>query len=144
MQDWFVINDLDEFTDKARNIVYNNFGLSDDEDKSEIDSIIDTIEDNDKKELDKVLSHNESLAIIKASIKKEKNRRTKKIRYILNDIIFADIIYSLNDRMVSNIIGSLVKKGLVESAFDNEKNDFIFWVKEDDEIKKQTEDTETD
>ena len=35
----------------------------------------------------------------------------------------------LCERMVSNIIQSLVKKGLVETAFDNEKNDFIFWVK---------------
>lgn len=144
MQDWFVINDLDDFTDKIRNIVYNNFGLSDEDEKSNIDYMIDSVRDNDQEELDRVLSHCESLTIIKANIKKQKNKRTKKTRYILNDKIFADIIYSLNDRMISNIINRLVQKGVVESGFDSEINDFIFWVKEDDEIKKQEKNPEAD
>lgn len=144
MQDWFVINDLDDFTDKIRNIVYNNFGLSDEGEKSNIDYMIDSVRDNDQEELDRVLSHCESLTIIKANIKKQKNKHTKKTRYILNDKIFADIIYSLNDRMISNIINKLVQKGIVESGFDSETNDFIFWVKEDDEIKKQEKKPEAD
>ena len=32
--------------------------------------------------------------------------------------------------MVSNMISNLVKKGLLESAFDEEKNDFVFWKKD--------------
>jgi hypothetical protein len=129
--DWFVISDLSDFTDKARAIVYNNFGTW--QNDSELDILIDDVKDEEKEEFDKMLSHQESLVIIKENVKIQKNKRTKKIRYILNDSIFADIVYKLNDRMVSNIIGNLVQKGLVETAFDDEANDFVFWVKEDEE-----------
>lgn len=33
--------------------------------------------------------------------------------------------------MVSNILNTLVNKGVLDSGYDSEKNDFIFWVKED-------------
>lgn len=138
---WFVVPDLSEFTDKARAIVYNNFGIW--EDKSDIDVIIDDVVENEKEEFDKILSHQESLVIVKENIKKERNKITKKIRYVLNDQMFADIVQKLNDRMVSNIINGLVKKGLVESAFDSEANDFVFWVKDNDENKDE-EKPETD
>jgi hypothetical protein len=131
---WFVIPDLSEFTDKARAIVYNNFGVW--KDKADIDIIIDDVVENKKEELDKILSHKESLLILKENIKKERNKTTKEIRYILNDEMFAEIVSKLNDRMVSNIIGSLVQKGLIETAFDNETNDFVFWVKEENEKEK--------
>ena len=138
---WFVIPDLSEFTDKARAIVYNNFGVW--EDKSDIDLIIDDVVDNEKEDFDKVLSHQESLVIVKENIKKERSKITKEIRYVLTDQMFADIVQKLNDRMVSNIINGLVKKGLVESAFDSEANDFVFWVKDNDENKDE-EKPETD
>lgn len=142
-KEWFVIPDLNTFTYKARAIVFNNFGKHNDEDEqSDIDSIIDDVKEQDQEEFDKMLSHQESLVIIKENIKKEKNKYTKKIRYILDDTIFLDIIQKLNDRMVSNILNSLVQKGLVESAFDSASNDFVFWIKDYD--KQYTEKPETD
>lgn len=138
--EWYIINDLEDFTNKARAIVYNNFGTW--EDSDELDIIIDKVKDNEQEELDKILSHQESLIIIKEIIKKEKHKKTKKTRYILNDIIFADIVYRLNDRMVSNIISGLVQKGLIETAFDNETNDFVFWI--NDENKNDKEKPQTD
>lgn len=141
MSQWFIINNLTDFTNKARAIVYNNFGVW--HDKDDIDVIIDDVVENEREEFDKILSHQESLVIVKENIKKERNKITKKTRYVLNDEIFAEIVHKLNDRMVSNIINELVKKGLVETAFDNESNDFIFWVK-DDEDKNNEEKPETD
>lgn len=138
--EWFIISDLSEFTDKARAIVYNNFGTW--QDGSDLDILIDDVADEEQAEFDKMLSHQESLVIIKENVKKQKNKITKKIRYILNDTIFADIVYKLNDRMVSNIMSNLVQKGLVETAFDDEANDFVFWVKKDD--KNDQEKPETD
>jgi hypothetical protein len=44
--------------------------------------------------------------------------------------------------MVSNIVRGLVKKGVLDSAFDNDKNDFIFWVK--DKYDDENEQPETD
>lgn len=131
---WFIVPDLSEFTDKARAIVYNNFGVW--QNKSDIDVIIDDVVENEKEEFDKILSHQESLVIVKENVKKERNKITKETRYVLNDEIFAEIVHKLNDRMVSNIINSLVQKGLVETAFDSEANDFVFWIKEENEEEK--------
>jgi DNA-binding HxlR family transcriptional regulator len=131
---WFVITDLDDFTDKARAIVYNNFGIWNNPDN--IDVLIDDVVENEKEEFEKVLSHQESIVIVKELVKRQKNKKTKQIRYTLNDTIFAEIVHSLNDRMVSNIINGLVQKGLVETAFDDESNDFVFWVKEENEKEK--------
>lgn len=132
--EWYIINDLEDFTNKARAIVYNNFGSWND--GSDLDVIIDNVKDTEKEEFDKILSYQESLLIIKEYIKQEKHKRTKKIRYTLNDTIFADIIYKLNDRMVSNIMSGLVQKGLIETAFDSEQNDFVFWIKDQEETEK--------
>lgn len=131
---WFIINDLDDFTNKARTIVYNNFGVWDNPDN--IDVLIDNVVENEREELEKVLSHQESLIIIKELIKIEKNKKTQKIRYVINDTIFVEVVHSLNDRMVSNIISGLVQKGLIETAFDNDSNDFVFWVSDENENEK--------
>lgn len=141
MSEQYVINDIEEFTDKVRIIVYNNFGLWQD-DKAEIDILIDDIKESEQENFDAMLSHNESLTIVLSLVKKQKNRKTEQTRYALDDDTFATIIHSLNERMVSNVLNSLVKKGLVESAFDSESNDFIFWVK--DENKEDIEKPETD
>jgi hypothetical protein len=127
---WFVVPDLDNFTDKARAIVYNNFGVWNNPDN--LDILIDDVVESEQEELDKILSHQESLVIIKELVKKQKNKKTNQIRYTINDSIFADIIYRLNDRMVSNIVSGLVQKGLIETAFDDEANDFVFWIKEEE------------
>jgi len=136
---WYIVTNLDEFTDKARAIVYNNFGVW--QNKDDLDILIDDVKENEQEEFDKILSHKESVVIVKDIIKKEKNRKSKKIRYVLNDKLFADIIYKLNDRMVSNIVAGLVQKGVVESAYDSEANDFVFWIKDN---QKEEEKPETD
>jgi hypothetical protein len=135
--EWFVVPNIKEFTDKARSIVYNNFGTW--QDKTNLDVLIDDVKQNEKEEFDKILSHQESLVIVKESLKKERNKITKKTRYVLSDDMFAEIVHKLNDRMVSNIISGLVQKGLVETAFDEESNDFVFWVKNDQEEKEKPE-----
>jgi hypothetical protein len=135
--EWFVVPNIKEFTDKARSIVYNNFGTW--QDKTNLDVLIDDVKQNEKEEFDKILSHQESLVIVKENLKKERNKITKKTRYVLSDDMFAEIVHKLNDRMVSNIISGLVQKGLVETAFDEESNDFVFWVKNDQEEKEKPE-----
>ena len=136
---WYIVSDLSEFTDKARSIVYNNFGKWD-ESKTEIDILIDSVKEEEKDDLEKVLSYKESLLIVRELLKKQKNKKTNEIRYSLNDTIFMSIVEELNNRMVSNILNSLASKGLVESSYDSEINDFVFWVKDE----KEPENPETD
>lgn len=140
---WYVISDIQEFTDKARAIVYNNFGVW--QNITELDTLIDEVKENEKEELDKLLSHQESLLILKEIVKKQKNKKHNSIRYCLNDKLFTEILDKLNDRMVSNILGGLVDKGLIEMAFDDESNDFIFWIKDNEKnSEKDNEKPETD
>ena len=137
-EEWFVIKNLEEFINASRRLVFQNFGSKPDD--CDIENILTGISLEDEKEMDDVLSYSESLSIATGLIRKQKNKKdTKQIRYLLNDKLFVQIIEDLNARMVSNLLNSLVQKGLVESAYDNESNDFIFWIK--DEYKKT--DTET-
>jgi hypothetical protein len=135
--EWFIIKDLDGFINSSRALVFNNFGTK----SEDSDSLSLQIDELDQTELDSVLSFEESKVIVSDHVKKQKHKLNQDIRYTLNEKIFLDIITSLNDRMVSNILNSLVNKGFVETGYDEESNDFVFWVS--DEYKKK-EKPETD
>ncbi len=131
-EEWFIVKDIDGLINSSRALVFNSFGKDDNEDFDTLDY---HIKDKDKEEFEKVLSFEESKTIVINMLKKQQNKKTKNIRYMLNDHLFTQIIESLNDRMISNILNSLVNRGLVETAYDAEANDFIFWVS--DENKKE-------
>ena len=133
--DWYDVKDIDQFVKSARSIIYNNFGSWDKKQgNSEVDIIDDMItKPSDEEEFNQLLTQEESIVIIKPLFKKQKNKRTSKIRYLISDDIFLNMLQQLNDRMVSNTISSLVQKGLVESAYDDEIDDFVFWVDKDKE-----------
>lgn len=132
-EEWFAVKDVDGLVTSARTIVYNNFGDWESKDEQDIvDSIV--IKPDNKDEFDQLLTQEESTVIVQSLLKKQRNKTTKEIRYVISDSLFYDILQQLNDRLVSNTIASLVQKGLVESAYDGEIDDFIFWVKKDEEL----------
>lgn len=134
-QEWYIVKNLEEFIESSRSLVYNNFGNTF-EKKDPIDNMLNmVVSEEEKKELDTVLSYEESSIIITTLLKKQINNKTKKHRYVMTEKMFMSIIESLNDRMVSNMLNGLVNKGLLETGFDEETNDFIFWIK--DENKKE-------
>jgi hypothetical protein len=94
--------------------------------------------------MDETLTHAESAIIIKNYAKKQINKKTKETRYCLTDKLLQLIIEDLNNRMISNILNSLVNKGVLDSAYDNEQNDFIFWVKDEDDNTESNKKSETD
>ena len=133
--EWFIINDIDDLTNSVRALVFNNFGKStesEEQDKEDalVNNLLFEVDPKDQKELDRVLSYSESLIIVKQHTKKQIHKKTDKTRYIMNNDMFLTIIESLNDRMVSNLLNSLVNRGFVETAYDDEAEDFVFWVKD--------------
>ena len=52
----------------------------------------------------------------------------KGMEYSINEEKYMDMIECFNQRLVSNMIQKLAQSGLLEIAFDDEKNDFVFWV----------------
>lgn len=124
---WFVIKDLDALINSTRALIFNHFGKDSNTDE---DSISFVVNNKDQEELDSVLSFDESKNIILGIVKKQTHKISKKDRYLMSDELFADIVNALNDRMVSNILRNLVNKGLVETAYDSDADDFIFWIKD--------------
>lgn len=128
----YIIDNLDHFTDSARRLVYNGFGKGSLEDQDEFTEMITKISPEEEKDLDKVLSHEEALVIVKSMAKEQHHKYEDKSRYIIDEKIFSEIIEAMNARLVSNILTSLANKGLIESAYDSEINDFVFWIKDNE------------
>jgi hypothetical protein len=144
---WYMVNNFDEFIDAARLLVFNSFGKDvSGQETEDIDALINYSKSEDKEELDRSLSHDECAIIAKTILKTKQNKYTNEVNYFINDSKFIELIELLNDRMVSNVLNQLSNMGLVESAYDSDADDFIFWIKDEhkQEIKKLIEKPETD
>lgn len=143
---WYVIANIENLVNASRVLVFNSFGPNEnqqnelDHDMSYLD--INSLSESDRTELDSVLSYDESYSIVMEDTKKQINKKTKEIRYLMDDKIFATIIENLNSRMISNMLNNLVNKGVLESGFDNNSNEFVFWIK--DHENKKPDQPETD
>lgn len=130
-QEWYTVKDLSGLINYSRSLIFSNFGKSEEEKINKYSLLIDSFSEEEKEELESVLSYDESLVIIKSKAKQQRNKKTKQIRYLLNDELYVSILESMNHRMTSNILNNLVNKGLVETGYDENSNDFIFWIKDE-------------
>ena len=125
------ISNVDKLVNFSRRLVYYNF---DDESEKLSDSDffekVQKIKKEDMPELDKYLPFEEAKNIMKSLLIKRRHKKTKIPKLFMKESDYDEVLIQLNKRMVSNIVLGLVKKGVVDSAFDSEKNDFIFWVKD--------------
>ena len=132
-ESWFLIKDFEGFVNHARGLVFKVFGES--VGQQEIDEDMSTIYESlsklDLEEMNQTLPLEQCLLISKQHIKIKTNRKTKETEYYINDNILFRLLESFNTRMVSNILSKLTNDGLLESAFDEAKNDFVFWIKDD-------------
>ena len=135
---WYIVDDLDGFILSSRKLIFNNFGKTKDS-SSDINSMFAEIKPEEQDEFDTILTQEESLIIAKGFLKKQLNKKTKEVRYVLTDEVYIELLESMNDRMVSNTLNSLVNKGYLESGFDEESNDFVFWVKDENDQKEKPE-----
>lgn len=139
-ENWYIVDDLDQFVLATRKLLFNNFGKSDDQETSAIDDML-NISAEEQSEFDTILTQEESIIIAKNILKKQSNNKTQEVRYLVNDQMYLRMIENLNSRMISNTLNGLVNKGVLESGFDTEQNDFVFWIKDSD---KNQETPETD
>ena len=137
--DWYKIDDLEGFIKSARVLVFNTFGS----DKNTTDSIstdIEKLSEEEQTELDDVLTQAEALLIAKQFIKEKSNKYTQDIEYFISEKRFLNMVEDLNSRMVSNLLHTLVKKGLLETAYDEEHDDFVFWSTQQPPLKNNEKD----
>lgn len=135
--EWFIIDDLEKFVESTRVLVFNAFGKGEDVSANDLSILIDDLCEEDSNELQKTLTQSECMSIAMTYIKRELNKKTKEERYIISTKKYMSMIESFNSRMVSNILVNLTNQGLIESAYDEKLNDFIFWVKDDNETNNK-------
>jgi len=141
---WMEIVNIDKLVDFSRRVIFYNFDEdNDDLDDEDFMKKIEKIESQDSAEMNKVLPRDEVKAIFLDLIVKRRNKNTKQVAMFIKEEDYEEVLAQLNQRMVSNIVKGLVSRGLVESAFDSEKNDFVFWVRTDYDDRK-SENPETD
>lgn len=138
-KEWFIINNIEDFVQSTRVLVYSAFGSKDNKQGDNFTIDISALDELEISELNNCLSQNESLLIAKEYLKISKK---EKDNYIISDSKYAELIEALNTRMVSNMLVKLTQDGVLESAFDEESNDFIFWVKDDEKNKEKNNDSE--
>lgn len=127
-EQWYEITDLSEFVNSTRKMVFHFFGKLNIKGE-DIDSKLKEIwqmGDEELEELDSTLSFDECMIIAKNHLKAETSITEN--NYRVSDRIFMNIVEDINSRLVSNILANLASKGLIETAFDEETNDFCFWV----------------
>lgn len=125
----YEVTDLDEFIKSLRSIVIENFYENEGKNTSKT-SKLEKLMNNKKEEIQYHLSIQEAQNIIKPMLKATINN-IGDTEYTVSHKGFKKILDELNKRIVSNILTELSSEGLIESGFDDEKNDFIFWVVEE-------------
>lgn len=137
MNNYYTITDLDQFIESTRVLVFDAFGKADNHDPDQLALYLQELKPQEQIELNSVLTQQESLNIAKDFIKEKiKNKKTV---YIISEKKYMAMIESFNERLVSNMLKNLTQIGLLESAYDSELNDFIFWIKDQpDENKDQS------
>jgi hypothetical protein len=134
--EWFEIIDLNKFIESTRVLVFNSFGTTNKNKPDELTFILEALEPAEVDELNTVLTQEECLIISQDFFKKQTHKKTKQIRHMINNNQYLELVESFNSRMISNMLNNLVNKGMLETAYDNTSNDFVFWVKETNDEKE--------
>lgn len=123
----FEINDIDKFVECSRVLVFDCMGKDQTSSLNDMKYTMSELSEEEQAELNDVLSQEEAMTICKSFLRKHDNEL-----YIVSNKKYAQLIDLLNTRLVSNMLNKLVNKGLLETAFDHDANDFIFWVKDNE------------
>jgi hypothetical protein len=126
----YVIKDLDQFAVYIRKISLHKFSETNKVVDDEFSSSFLKEKENIKND-DEIISIKEVENII-FSLARENNEE----ELLLNDKILHNIIEAINERIVTNLLNILANKDIVESAFDEKVNDFVFWIKEENDRSK--------
>lgn len=128
----YEIIDIEKFVESTRTLVYHQFGNKEGLPKN-IDNLIQSLSDEEVDEMNRCLTQSESLNILQKFTKKQRNKYTQETRVSISDDDYMLYIEELNSRMISNMLAKLASDGLLETAFDEEINDFVFWTKDKNE-----------
>lgn len=134
-EEWYEIADIEKFVESTRVLVFDAFGKQN-YDIENLVTEISNLKEHEKIELNSIFTQQEAMNIVRGLVKKRKGV------YTINHIIYSKIVESFNERFIGNMLANLTSKGLLESAFDTEANDFVFWIKDNNEKNNQRPQTD--
>lgn len=137
--EWFIIDDISKFIESTRVLVFNAFGKTEEASIDELSFLITSLEKHDLEELNKTLTQEECMNIAQEFIKEQTNKKTNETRFIISTKGYMQMIESFNSRMVSNMLNHLTNIGILESAYDDKSNDFVFWIKNENDKNEKPE-----
>lgn len=140
---WYKISDLHEFVKSARILVFNAFGKDFENILMDNTTTLPILSQEEKTELDNVLTQAESMIIAGQFIKTKTNDVENFSEHFITEDKFMLMLEDLNSRLVSNLLHNLVNRGLLEMAFDEEQNDFVFWSPQSNIDPKNEKDKES-
>jgi len=121
----YFINDLSRFIEASRVLVYSLFGS--DSDTSNIVLSMKNLSKEQKQEINSCLTQKEAgIIAIEFLIKSQEG-------YSISETSYNKFLDSLMSRLTSNLLAKMVSQGELETAFDDESGEFIFWTKESDD-----------
>ena len=125
---WLELSNIDKLIDFSRKLIYYNFDedtadMSDENFLRKIEKMSDRVEP----ELEQLLPFIEIKSMFMEQVVERDGVPC------MSEDSYDQLLVAINQRMISNIVLGLVKKGLLDTAFDSDKNDFVFWVKNQDE-----------
>lgn len=138
----FIVDDLNKLVEATRVLVFDNFGKTNKEEQDELSFLMTDLGSDDIDELNDVLTQEECMIIADDFVRQQINKKTKEIRYIITNSKFMEMVESFNSRMISNLLNNLVNKDVLETAYDEKCNDFIFWMKDKNETNDQKPETD--
>lgn len=141
-KEWFQVIDVDKFIESTRVLIFNSFGKINEDQSDELSLVLEDLPKAEIEELNTVLTQEECVIMSKEFLKERRNSKTKQTIFLITNQKYMEMIECFNSRMISNMLNNLVNKGMLETAYDSESNDFVFWIKDND--KNQNEKPETD
>lgn len=133
-EEWMEIVNLDKLIQFSRKLIFYNFDeANDDLDTEEFMNKVERIKDRDIHEIELLLPIKECRQIFEELTMSKRHKKTKILTHFIKDDNYDIVLERLNQRMISNMVQGLVKKGVLETGFDNDRNDFVFWIKKDDD-----------
>ena len=121
------IIDVDQFVEVTRALVYHSFGGHQTL-PNEFTDVLSLLTEEEKNEMNNYISQTESITILKSFCKRQRNSKTNKKRILISEEQYMEYIDALNSRMIGNMLAKLASQGVLETAFDEEINDFVFWA----------------
>lgn len=126
----YIVENIKDLTNSVRHVAFNHFGKWNDETDVDLQECM-SISPEESEELNRLIPYAESRKIVRRRLLKQKHKYTNKVRYIMSEDNFFEMISDLNTSMVSGLLAKLASQELINVAFDDEVNDFVFWTKEE-------------